>query len=92
MPRKRFTDSQKKYVLERDEYTCVFCGKRGAEVDHLVPISKGGQSIVENGICLCQVCNGKKNNKIEIDQLTRGIYWLLSKGEDMSWTEDFKFC
>lgn len=34
------------------------------EIDHVIPLSKGGSDRVENKQALCQKCNNKKSNKI----------------------------
>ena len=36
-------------IMERDNYTCVYCGEKCIEnelnIDHIVPYSKGGVSV-----------------------------------------------
>ena len=45
-------------VLKRDGYTCQICGsKKNLEAHHIVPRSKGGTNLVENGITLCKECH-----------------------------------
>jgi 5-methylcytosine-specific restriction endonuclease McrA len=45
-------------VLKRDNYTCQICGSRkNLEAHHLVPRSRGGSNVVENGITLCKECH-----------------------------------
>jgi len=56
-------------VLQRDHFTCCACGSSPAfflgvelQVDHIVPWSKGGETVLENLQTLCSVCNlGKAN-------------------------------
>jgi predicted nucleic acid-binding Zn ribbon protein len=67
-------------VLERDGWRCQICGKntpkarRGTnypnapEVDHRVPLSRGGPHTYANVQCACRACNGGKNNKFELGQ------------------------
>jgi len=60
-------------VLNRDNFTCVFCGKSPAtdfgtklHLDHIIPFSKGGKSTLENLQTLCEECNlGKSDSQIE---------------------------
>ena len=64
------TDSLRYDVLRRDGFRCVLCGmsaKDGAilHVDHIVPVSKGGKSTMNNLRTLCEKCNMGKSNKIE---------------------------
>lgn len=49
-------------------YVCKLCGKtgktrRGFQVDHIVPMNKGGKSVSSNLQILCTVCNAKKSDK-----------------------------
>lgn len=59
------------YIKDRDDHTCQFCGVSLAEqehllleVDHIVPVSKGGLSVEENLQTLCWRCNRSKSNKV----------------------------
>ena len=56
----------RQYILERDNYTCMYCGnKKGVfEVDHFIPISKGGEDKEDNLVCSCRKCNRSKYNKL----------------------------
>lgn len=53
-------------VLERDKYTCRYCGSTTPpfHIDHVYPFSKGGITVIENLVTACRSCNGKKSNKI----------------------------
>lgn len=62
-------------VLERDGYRCKLCGiktpkhKRGTydndapELDHIVPLSKGGDHSYLNTQCVCRRCNLSKADR-----------------------------
>ena len=56
----------KRNVIVRDEFTCMYCGKKPKTltVDHVIPISKGGKSTFENCVAACKTCNTKKGNKL----------------------------
>ena len=49
-------------VLERDHYTCQYCGKRTSQLtlDHVVPRRYGGEHAWENVVAACLFCNCKK--------------------------------
>ena len=55
-------------VLKRDRHTCRGCGARAPdvelEVDHIIPISKGGTDELSNLKTLCKDCNIGKWNKV----------------------------
>lgn len=52
-------------VYARDDYTCRYCGSRGVELecDHVVPVSKGGATTLENLVTACRPCNRSKGAK-----------------------------
>lgn len=63
-------------VFERDGWRCKLCGiktpkaKRGTyepdapELDHIVPLSKGGEHSYRNTHCACRRCNGEKSDRV----------------------------
>jgi 5-methylcytosine-specific restriction endonuclease McrA len=67
--RAKMSDSIRYDVLKRDNYKCSICGrgkKDGVtlEVDHIIPVSKGGKTEMNNLQTLCDRCNRGKSNKI----------------------------
>ncbi|WP_293018586.1 HNH endonuclease [Mycolicibacterium sp.] len=50
-------------VLSRDGYTCGYCGGHGDTVDHIEPVSRGGQDTWLNLITSCAPCNGRKSDR-----------------------------
>jgi hypothetical protein len=52
-------------VKARDNETCQYCGRcdPDGEVDHVLPLSRGGFDALENLVCACRECNGQKGNK-----------------------------
>lgn len=65
------TNKLRRKILERDNYTCQLCGislenepHLLLEVDHIIPISKGGKTVESNLQTLCWKCNRSKSNKI----------------------------
>lgn len=52
-------------IFKRDAFTCQYCGKRPPEalleVDHIVPVSKGGGNEEGNLITSCAECNRGKS-------------------------------
>jgi hypothetical protein len=51
-------------VMKRDKFTCVYCGKNGSEVeleiDHIIPVAKGGSNHMSNLQTMCAWCNRSK--------------------------------
>jgi 5-methylcytosine-specific restriction endonuclease McrA len=70
-------------VFTRDQWTCQCCGittpkkLRGTlepnapEMDHIIPLAKGGDHSYGNCQCLCRKCNGEKQEKIEFKYIKR---------------------
>ena len=67
-PPKRRTVSKKLrlLILERDDYKCCLCGRTAKEtkleVDHIVPVAKGGTDSLNNLRTLCIDCNRGKSD------------------------------
>nr|WP_246369924.1 HNH endonuclease [Saccharibacillus deserti] len=53
----------RRYILERDRYTCHFCGEYGDTIDHLLPRAKGGHTTPLNCVCACMLCNQNKADR-----------------------------
>jgi len=62
-----FSQRQKRTAYEQQNGICVKCEDEfnigQMEADHVIPWSKGGQTIQENCQMLCKACNGRKSNK-----------------------------
>lgn len=52
-------------VFERDGYRCVYCGEatEAPHCDHVVPLAKGGVSVLENLATACAPCNISKKDQ-----------------------------
>ncbi len=59
-------------TFKRDEFKCQYCGRTPPrvvlEVDHIVPLARGGDSSPENLITSCQDCNRGKGAR-PLDQV-----------------------
>lgn len=62
-------------VLRRDGYRCIYCGIQAGDqqkgriwhradftLDHILPLSRGGQNSWQNTACACAGCNHRKGN------------------------------
>ncbi|MDY6918549.1 MAG: HNH endonuclease [Chloroflexota bacterium] len=62
-------------VFERDGYKCHYCGKQltrfSATLDHIVPISTGGDNSYDNLITACLHCNSQRRASPVMDQIAR---------------------
>lgn len=65
------TSKLRQHIKERDKFTCKNCGASIQqepnlllEIDHIIPVSKGGLTIEDNLQTLCWRCNRSKGAKI----------------------------
>ena len=65
------TKKLREFIKTRDNHTCCTCGNSThvepnllLEIDHIIPVSKGGQTEEMNLQTLCWKCNRAKSNKI----------------------------
>jgi len=67
-------------VFDVDDWRCYICGVKtqkdniyaddAAELDHVIPLSKGGPHTYDNVRCSCRKCNGDKHDSIiDIDMI-----------------------
>lgn len=71
-----FTPHQRRKIIERDNWKCQICNQivqdtlknddLKANIDHIIPISKGGNSEPSNLQTLCRKCNLTKADKVLI--------------------------
>jgi 5-methylcytosine-specific restriction endonuclease McrA len=47
-------------VLNRDRWTCAYCGNEATEVDHVDPRARGGVTTSANLVATCRCCNKAK--------------------------------
>lgn len=58
-----------KYLIE-NQLNCYYCGKEllnKYEIEHKIPVSKGGNNSNNNIVLSCMKCNRQKGNKTDIE-------------------------
>ena len=73
-------------LMRRDNYRCVYCGRKAETIDHVQPRSRGGKHTWENCVASCRSCNHRKADRL-IEELgwtlrcvpvvPRGVHWRL---------------
>ncbi|MFQ5720422.1 MAG: HNH endonuclease [Acidobacteriota bacterium] len=68
----RFT---RRNIFYRDRNRCQYCGHRFRRVDlnldHVIPLSRGGRSTWDNVVCCCIPCNMRKGNRLPAEARMR---------------------
>ncbi len=69
--RNLMTRKLREYIKTRDNFTCCTCGNSThvepnllLEIDHIIPVAKGGYTLEDNLQTLCWKCNRAKSDKI----------------------------
>ena len=77
----------KRAVRERDKGLCIFCGRPGDPVAHVISRAHGGLGVEQNIITACFECHRR------MDQTTNRK-WMVQKAKEYlkgfypDWTED----
>ena len=76
---RNFSIRVKENLLLRDHCTCAYCNRVGTftedpdgeswEVDHIIPISRGGLTAESNAALSCWKCNNEKSDKTPTEYL-----------------------
>jgi 5-methylcytosine-specific restriction endonuclease McrA len=55
----------RKNILRRDAHRCQYCGRSDVTltIDHVLPLSRGGEDTWENLVCACVHCNNTKGDR-----------------------------
>jgi len=67
---KRLTNTQREEIFKRAKGLCEYCQSpehysiSTFEIEHIMPISKGGETILENLALSCSGCNKFKSDRI----------------------------
>ena len=66
VPRAAQRKISRRALFARDDWRCVYCGSNGGRLtlDHVVPRSRGGESVWENVVTSCAPCNLRKGNRL----------------------------
>lgn len=91
MTREHIKASKRFKVLNRDNFTCQYCGKKSPEakleIDHIKPVSKGGDNSMENLVTSCFDCNRGKGSNINFPARTL-TFSLSEAAERVNITKD----
>ena len=101
MSRRYITIAEQNQIIDRANRRCEYCKctmdhtAQSFVMEHIVPISEGGETSLNNLALACGGCNGHKYNKIEaIDPESQDLVLLYHPRqqiwqEHFAWSEDF---
>ncbi len=97
MPRKRVTAEQRLFVAERAKDCCEYCLSSAGfaaspyEVDHVIPISREGPTILDNLAWACRGCNLRKHDKTEAPDPEESTIVPLYNPRRQRWQDHFRW-
>jgi hypothetical protein len=90
-------ESLRSAVIQRAGERCEYClltsrfQVGGFELDHIVPVSRGGPTILDNLAFACPVCNGCKLNHVDgLDSVTAEVLPLFNP-RTQNWHDHFQW-
>ena len=95
MSESRVTSAQKKVVAERAFNCCEYCKSQARfaiqsfSIEHIIPISKSGETALDNLALACQGCNNHKYNKTEGRDRVSGEIVQLYHARQQRWSDHF---
>ncbi len=95
MPRVRISVVKKRLVIERAQERCEYCQCRSDHatetfaIEHVIPVSRGGNDDVANLALACSGCNSRKYNKLEAVDPANGELVPLFNPRLQHWEEHF---
>lgn len=87
--------SLRQLTAERDSYRCAYCrtaqensGQR-LQIDHIIPRSQGGQTVIDNLCLACSSCNSHKQARQVYADPQTGDLVMLFHPLKQAWNEHF---
>ena len=97
MPRSRIGARQRQIIIERAQGCCEYClcqvdfATQSFSVEHILPVSQGGDDSLENLALACQGCNGHKHAKREVPDPVDGVLVMLYHPRQQKWSDHFRW-
>jgi hypothetical protein len=95
MPEGRPSDQQRRIIAERAGGYCEYCHSQARfaiqpfSVEHIVPRSQGGRTVLDNLALACQGCNNHKYTKTHGRDPIGGALAPLFHPRQMQWSDHF---
>lgn len=82
LKRKRITKKERIEIYNQYDGRCVYCGTKidikNMQVDHIVPLRKGGKDDLDNMICACRSCNHYKST-LDLDDFKEQLLKITER-------------
>lgn len=84
-------------IRELDQDACAYCRSpeelsvTAFEIDHIIPVSAGGASEVDNLCLACTACNRLKGSRQEFIDPTTGAVAPLFHARRQHWSDHFRW-
>ena len=97
MNRKRPTAGDRELVATRAKGRCEYCqspakfATQSFAIEHILPTSRGGKTVMDNLALACPGCNGHKYDKTEAPDPVDGGLVTLFNPRQQQWLDHFKW-
>lgn len=97
MPRRHVTAHEQQIIIERASGCCEYCRSRADfatqsfSVEHILPVSQGGETALDNLALACSGCNGHKYTKTQAPDPVNGLVVPLYHPRKHIWPEHFRW-
>jgi hypothetical protein len=95
MPRVYVTVQERQIIAERAKGRCEYCkspadfATQSFSVEHIIPVSQAGETVLENLALACPGCNGHKYAKTEARDPIDGTVAPLYNPRKQKWPDHF---
>jgi HNH endonuclease len=94
MARAKISKALKQAVNKLSSGCCEYCRSQrrfadSFEIEHIIPVSRGGADTLDNLALACRQCNSLKSNKISAIDPASGQIAPLFHPRQMEWTDHF---
>lgn len=97
MPRASVRVTVRRQVIQRAQKRCEYCqcsveyATESFDVEHILPVSRGGATTLDNLAYACSGCNGHKHNKVTALDPLDGTEAALYHPRTQRWQDHFRW-
>lgn len=97
MTRTHIAVRDREFIITRAKDRCEYCqspagfATQSFSMEHIIPVSRGGETELANLAWACPGCNGHKYNKIQVPDPADGKLVSLYNPRNEDWESHFKW-